>query len=176
MKLTANWITSPRDAGAAAFTYVKSFSPEKPIKKAMLSASAMGLYAPYLNGMRIGSAVLAPGWTSYNTRVLYQTYDITDMLAQSNRLEIGVGQGWAVGYIGYQDTHHVYADHTSLIAQIDLTYTDGSTERIVTDESWQVYTSPVLSSEIYHGETVDKTLTPFYIVNDNDFVVEDDEG
>ena len=157
MKLKASWITSPIDAGAAAFTYVKEFKISKAIKKATLCASAMGVYAPYLNGARIGNAVLAPGWTSYKNRVQYQTYDVTDMLGKDNRLEIGVGQGWAVGYLGYLDTNHVYADHTSLIAGLYITYTDGSTETFKTDESWQVYTSPVLSSEIYHGETVDMT-------------------
>ena len=157
MKLSANWITAPRDAGVAAFTYRKDFALAKPIKKATLRASAMGLYAPHLNGARIGKAVLAPGWTSYKTRVLYQTYDITNLLAESNRLEIGVGQGWAVGYLSYRGSNHYFADHTSLIAQINLIYADGTKETICTDESWEVYTSPVLSSEIYHGETVDMT-------------------
>ena len=157
MKLKASWITSPKDAGAAAFTYVKDFSLSGTVKKATLCASAMGVYAPYLNGARVGNAVLAPGWTSYKNRVLYQTYDVTDMLREENRIEIGVGQGWAVGYLGYNDTNHIYADHTSLIAGLYLTYTDGTTEVIKTDDSWQVYTSPVLSSELYHGETVDMT-------------------
>ena len=138
---SAKWITSPRDAGAAAFTYSKCFALSKKIKKATLYASAMGVYAPYLNSRRVGDAVLAPGWTSYNKRILYQTYDITDMLSDNNRLEIGVGQGWAVGYLGYNDTNHIYADHVSLIAQIELIYADGTKERIVTDEDWEVYTT-----------------------------------
>lgn len=160
MKKNARWITSPRDAGAAVFTYQKSFSPIKPIKKATLFASAIGVYALYLNGSRVGKGVLAPGWTAYQKRVQYQTYDITDLLQKENTIELGVGQGWAVGYFGFEHTNHNYSDRTAVIAWLDVTYADGEKIRLVTDESWDVYTSEVLFSEIYHGETVDKTVTP----------------
>ncbi len=155
--IISNWIASPKDPGVAAYTFRKSFKTEKTVKKAILLASAMGVYVPFLNGERVGENVLAPGWTSYSHRVQYQTYDVTSLIHEKNLLEIGVGQGWAVGYIGLHHTNHVYVDHTSLIAQLNITYIDGSKETITTDTSWDVYTSHVLSSEIYHGETVDKT-------------------
>lgn len=151
------WITSPKDPGIAAYTFKKSFKTEKTVKKALLMASAMGVYVPFLNGQRVGENVLAPGWTSYKHRIQYQTYDVTSLISKENTLEIGVGQGWAVGYIGLHRTNHVYADHTSLIVQLDITYTDNSQQTICSDTDWDVYTSPVLSSEIYHGETIDKT-------------------
>ena len=157
MKISAKWITAPHDAGRAAVTFCKAFCPQKSIKKATAYASAMGVYAFFLNGERVGRSVLMPGWTSYRHRVQYQTYDVTSLLKSENRLEFGVGQGWAVGCIGYGHSNHFFADHTSLIAWLDVVYCDGSTERVVTDESWQVYSSQVLSSEIYHGETVDLT-------------------
>ncbi len=157
MNMQAKWITSPVDSGAAAYTYQKSFSVEKPIKKATLRATAMGLYAPYLNGKRVGTAVLAPGWTSYKKRVLYQTYDVTEMLTAQNTLSIGIGQGWALGYIGYQNRNRIYADRAALMAELELVYADGTAQTVSTDESWEIYTSPVLFSEIYHGETVDMT-------------------
>ena len=157
MKITAKWITSPKDMGVAVACFCKEFTPKKPIRKATLCASAMGIYALYLNGERVGKGVLTPGWTSYGHRVQYQTYDVTALLKAENRIEIGVGQGWAVGCIGYGHSNHFFADHTSLIAWLDVTYRDGETERLVTDEAWQVYTSSVLSGEIYHGETVDLT-------------------
>ncbi len=157
MKHSAKWITSPTDGGAAALTYRKDFRPAKEVKKATLSVSSLGIYAAYLDGVRLGKNILTPGWTSYQKRIQYQTYDITAALRAENRLEIGLGQGWALSYIGYARTNHHYGDRTALIAWLDLTYTDGTHEEISTDESWEVYTSPVLSSEIYHGETVDKT-------------------
>ncbi len=157
MKNTAKWITSPRDAGDAAVTYRRKFSPKKEIRKATLSASAIGIYALYLNGIRVGKGVLAPGWTSYKKRVQYQTYDLTDLLAASNTIELGVGQGWAVGFIGHDDTNHCFFDRAAVIACLDIVYADGERESLVTDENWEVYTSEVTFSEIYHGETVDKT-------------------
>ncbi|MBQ9131953.1 MAG: family 78 glycoside hydrolase catalytic domain, partial [Clostridia bacterium] len=163
MKINAKWITAPRDMGAAATTFRYDYKPKKEIKRATLYASAMGLYAFYLNGRRVGKGIMAPGWTSYKNRVLYQTYDITSDLQASNCLEFGVGQGWAVGYVSYDRTNHFAADHTSFIAWMRVTYADGTGEEIVTDESWDVYTNCVLSTEIYHGETVDLTAPIEYL-------------
>ena len=157
MKSIATWITSPRDAGEAAFTYRKNFTPAKAVKKATLCASAIGVYALWINGTRVGKGVLTPGWTSYQHRVQYQTYDVTALLTANTRIEVGVGQGWAIGYIGYANTNHFTDDKVSLIAWMDVLYEDGTRETVATDESWEVYTSEVTSSEIYHGETVDKT-------------------
>ena len=157
MKTMAEWITSPVDSKQAAYTFRKSFCPQKSVKKATLCVSAMGLYALYINGSRFGKGVLTPGWTSYKHRVQYQTYDITACIVEDTVIECSVGQGWAVGHIGIDNENHYFADHTSLIAWLEVEYTDGTDERVVTDESWEVYTSSVVFSEIYHGETVDMT-------------------
>lgn len=157
MKFNANWITAPQDQGSAAYTFERAFSLKKAVKKATLMISAIGVYKAYLNGNRVGNAILAPGWTSYRHRVLYQTYDVTERLTDENRLAIGLARGWAVGYLTYVNKDRLFADHTSLAAQLHIEYTDGTTETLVTDESFEVYTSEVTFSEIYHGETVDKT-------------------
>ncbi len=160
MKKDAIWITSPRDTGVAASTFQKEFSlaAGKSVKKATLCISAMGVYKTALNGVRIDRGVLAPGWTAYKDRIQYATIDVTGKLEKKNTLTVGVGQGWAVGYIGHVDTNHWYADHTSLIAWLDVLYTDGTKACVATDESWDVYNNEVTFTEIYHGETVDKTL------------------
>ena len=157
MKTQAKWIMSPKDLGGAAVSFVKNFNTNKTVKKATVCASAIGLYAFYLNGNRVGKGVLTPGWTSYRHRVQYQTYDVTSLLQAENNLELCVGEGWAVGYVGYSDTNHFFADHTSLIFWMEVRYTDGTREQLLSDASWEVYTSPILSGEIYHGETVDLT-------------------
>lgn len=163
MLTNAKWITSPKDMGAAATTFCCSFSPLKKVEKAMLYASSIGAYTFLLNEKKVGKGVLAPGWTSYHNRTLYQTYDITRELKEENRLEFGVGQGWAVGYLSYDKQNHFYADHTSFIACLKVLYSDGSEEEIITDDSWDVYTNKVTFSEIYHGETVDMTAPIEYI-------------
>ncbi len=156
-----SWICSPKDCGAAAVSFQKKISFRGQVKKATLSISSIGVYVPYLNGKRVGKNVLAPGWTSYHERVQYQTYDVTNLLKKQSVLEIQVGQGWALSYIA-PDVHknHQYADHVSVIAKLLVKYADGSSDTFSTDSTWDVYTTEVLSSEIYHGETIDKTIVP----------------
>ncbi len=157
MLKNARWIKSPADAGAAVNTFKKTFYTAGGIKSATLYATSVGVYTAYVNGEKIGRGVLTPGFTSYDNRVLYQTYDVTPLITGENTLEIGVGQGWAVGYVGYGRKNHVFADHTSLKASIVIEYLNGTKETVSTDESWQVYTDSVTFAEIYHGETVDLT-------------------
>ena len=153
----AKWITSPIDMGVAATTFKKSFSAKKDVKCAKLFITSMGNYSARINGEKVTDAVLTPGFTSYKNRVLYQTYDVTSLISKNNEISVGVGQGWAVGCIGYGNTNHYFANFTSLIARIFISYTDGSEENIVTDTTWGAYTNCVTSTEIYHGETVDFT-------------------
>jgi len=161
----ARWITAPVDMGVAACSFKKKVALRGEILSAVLYVSSIGVYAAYINGQRVGDAVLTPGFTSYNKRVLYQEYDLTALLESENVIDISVGQGWAVGYIGYGHTNNVYADHTSVIARIVVKYADGKEENIVTDESWSVYTHPVLMTDIYNGETHDATHIPSLVGN-----------
>lgn len=163
MKQNGIWIASPVDQGQAAIGFRQEFCPAKPVRRAVFQVSAMGIYALYINGRRVGKGVLTPGWTSYSHRVQVQSYDVTELLTGPARIEIGLGQGWAVGYIGYGHTNHYFADHPSLIGWLEVTYTDGSTALLGTNESWDVYTTEVTSSEIYHGETVDKTAPTTFL-------------
>ena len=155
MNRRAKWIMAPIDTEQAGIAFVRAFDAKKTVKKATLSVSAIGLYAAYINNKRVGNAVLAPGWTIYNERVQYQTYDVTSLLDTSNTLSIEVGAGWAVGNIAWGTK--MFADQTSLVASLSVLYTDGTREEIVTDTAWDVYTTSILYSDIYHGETVDKT-------------------
>ena len=161
MNKKAKWISSPIDPASSVVRFEKKFTPKKAIKKAIVHASAMGVYTFSINGERVGKGVLAPGWTSYLHRTQYQTYDVTSLLRTQNDLSFGVGSGWAVGEL--INTYHHFAKQTSLIASMTVTYTDGSKEVLLTDESWDVYTTEVLFAEIYHGETVDKTAPISYI-------------
>lgn len=160
MLSNANWITAPVDTGVAASTFTKNFSISGEVKRATLYATAMGNYVAYVNGKKVTDAVLTPGFTSYKNRVLYQEYDVTSLITKETQIDIGVGQGWAVGCIGYGRTNHFFADFTSLIARLSVEYADGSVEDIVTNTDWDVYTSCVTMTEIYHGETVDLTHEP----------------
>jgi alpha-L-rhamnosidase len=132
------------------------------IKKARLYVSALGLYEFYINGQRIGKDYLTPGWTDYNKRVYYQTYDVTDNI-QSGRNVLGsiLSYGWYAGYIGYALLNHFpkvkgfYGDVPALIAQLKIEYDDGTSQTFITDKTWKANYGPIVESDILEGETYD---------------------
>lgn len=154
------WIQSPVETGSAAVTFQKTFETNGTVADAVLKVSGMGVYNAFLNGQKLGKGVLAPGWTNYTHRVQYQTLNVTEQLKTSNTLAVTVGLGWAAGPLGFKNDRNLYADHTAVVAELTLTYADGSTQTVATDETWEVYTSEVTFAEHYNGETIDKTVCP----------------
>ncbi|MGN0162428.1 MAG: family 78 glycoside hydrolase catalytic domain [Candidatus Ornithomonoglobus sp.] len=150
----AKWISSPADIGEVCPIFSKNVNLEKPVKNAVLSISATGVYEARINDERIGKFILAPGLTSYKSRLQYQTYDVTDMLNSENVLSICLGKGWYRGRISANDKQINETDG-GVIAELVITYNDGSVQRIITDNSWRVSTSRILFSDIYDGETYD---------------------
>ncbi len=137
----------------------KTFALKKRVARARLYATALGLYELQLNGRRVGDHALAPDWTDYNTRVRYQVYDVTRQLRSgTNTLMALVGDGWYCGHIGLGG-YRLYGNTPALLAQLEIAFADGSTERIVTDETWQRARSPILSSDLMLGENYDARVT-----------------
>ncbi len=155
------WVKSPVAAQSEVVSFQKTVSTAKKVEKAQLSVSSLGVYRAMLNGKDVTSSVLNPGYTSYTKRVQYQTYDVTALLGEGEQeLNIQVGNGWAVGYLFNKGERRLFSDHTALLAQLDLTYTDGSAETVTTDESWSVWSTQVEFAELYHGETVNLLHEP----------------
>jgi len=127
---------------------------------ARLYISALGVYEAHLNGERVGDHVLAPGWTSYHHRLRYQTFDVTTLLHEGrNAMGALLGDGWYRGRLGFGGgQRNLYGDRLALIAQLEVTYRDGTVERVVTDDAWRAATGPVLASDLYDGETYDARL------------------
>jgi hypothetical protein len=133
----------------------KTFVLKMPVVKARLYATALGLYELHLNGKRVGNHIFAPDWTDYRTRVRYQEYDVTSLLHEgANALAGLVGNGWYCGHIG-NGGYQAYGEVPALLAQLEVTYRDGSVETIVTDGTWKMHPSPLLSSDIMLGENYD---------------------
>jgi alpha-L-rhamnosidase len=130
------------------------------IKSARLYITSLGLYKAELNGQVVGDHEFSPGWTVYNEHLRYQTFDVTALLNDGkNTIGAILGDGWFRGRIGFaRGQHHVYGNDLALLAQLEVRYSDGSVERIVTDESWRAATGPILFSGIYDGETYDARL------------------
>jgi alpha-L-rhamnosidase len=134
----------------------KEFDIHKKIRSAVAYITAHGMYEAQINGRRVGDAYLTPGWTSYHNRLEYQTYDVTDMLKEGkNAVGATLGNGWYRGIIGFADRKNVYGKDVALLLQINITYEDGTTGVIATDESWKSSTGEIRYSEIYNGETID---------------------
>ena len=161
-----NWIKAPRDTESEVLAFKKTFSIGKDIENASLSVSSIGVYKTEINGRAVTDSVLNPGYTMYYKRTQYQTYDVTALLEENNSISIEVGNGWAAGYFSYKcNFKGSYADHMSVIAELSVTYKDGSTELFTTDDSWQVYTTKTEYSEIYHGETINMLHVPTLLGN-----------
>ncbi|PST83836.1 alpha-L-rhamnosidase [Pedobacter yulinensis] len=156
----AQWITSVRETGgkaAPAAEFRKVFRINGPIKSARLYTTALGLYETFLNGSRISEDCLAPGWTSYNHRIQYQTYDVTAQLKPGDNAALTmVGDGWYRGNLGYKGSRAIYGREAALLYQLVITYADGRKQYVVSDNSWQsAFDGPVRASDIYNGEVYD---------------------
>jgi alpha-L-rhamnosidase len=117
--------------------------------------TSLGIYQLFLNGEKVGDDLFAPGWTTYNKRLQYQTYDVTSMLKMENAIGIIVGDGWFRGNIA---KNLCYGDQLALLLQLQIFYTDGTSETIVSDKNWKANTGAILESDIYNGETYDARL------------------
>ena len=133
----------------------REFDLTKDVKSARLYLTALGSYLFYINGKRVGEDVLTPGFTDYRERVLYQTYDVTPLL-KSGKNAVGalLGDGWFASAFTW-DGSHVFSRPDRLLARLEVGYSDGTHEQLVTDSSWKAISSPILHSEIYAGETYD---------------------
>ncbi|MBQ7596952.1 MAG: family 78 glycoside hydrolase catalytic domain [Clostridia bacterium] len=153
---SANWIKAKRSNKLAATDFLRSFVLDGAAVKAELFVTAHGTFLPFLNGRRIGEDVLAPGWTVYQKRLQYLTYDVTNLLkAGENTLRIGVGRGWFFHNIPEVITKTLKGDEAALIAALRISFADGTQTLIVTDEQWQTSRSSVVFNDIYDGETLD---------------------
>ena len=134
------------------------------VVKARLYATACGVYEGCINGSRIGNFVLAPGVTDYKKRIQYQTYDITELIKDGeNELTFQLADGWYRGSVGAWGLVNQYGTETKLLAQLELTMTDGSHEMIVTDGSWEWSDDgPIRFADNKDGEIVDAAREPSY--------------
>ncbi|MCU4742577.1 alpha-L-rhamnosidase [Natronoglomus mannanivorans] len=124
----------------------------KPVARARAHVCGLGYGELSINGEKIGDAVLDPGWTQYDQRVLYSTYDVSEALTDGeNAIGIQLGRGWfarnAIDWTGFGSPR--------AICQLEITYEDGTTRSVSTDGSWEATAGPILENDIYDGETYD---------------------
>jgi alpha-L-rhamnosidase len=133
----------------------KRFAATGPIARARLYATALGVYEASLNGRRVSDDLLAPGWTDYTKRVMVQTYDVTKLIHPGeNALGAVLGDGWYAGRLGWMGAAQ-YGQRPAFDAQLEITYADGTTCVIATDETWQAGPGAIIGSDEQWGEIID---------------------
>lgn len=143
----------------------KTWQTKSQVKRAVLYATALGLYEARINGQKVGKDYFAPGWTDYNQRVYYQTYDVTNMLRSGNNaMGFILANGWYAGYTGYAvlvghpQEYAFYGEVPVFMAQLEIEYENGEREMITSDTDWKVNTGPILEADLLMGESHDARL------------------
>jgi alpha-L-rhamnosidase len=161
---SAQWIGDPLPSvgNVAATTLRHEFTLASRPSRAIVYATALGVYELHINGRRVGDHVLAPEFTDYHTRTQYQAYDVTALLQPgANVIAVLLGDGWYAGGIGLAQAliakpRNIYGDHPRFLAQLEMTSGTGASSRIVTDGSWRTTREgPIRSSDILNGESYD---------------------
>ena len=159
----AKWIGAelrggPRSSVPAPYVR-KRFKITSPIAAARLYVSALGIYDCAINGQSISLDIFAPGWTDYSKRIQYNVYDVTGLLkAGENVLGAILGDGWAVGRLGFKAMRQQYVDQPRLLAQLEITHADGRTQVITSDRTWKQQFGPLLDNDMQAGEAYDARL------------------
>lgn len=135
----------------------KNFTLEKPVQKAVLDITGLGLYRATLNGRRVGDDYLTPGFNDYDAYLRYQTYDVTALLENENHLEVWLGDGWYKSAFGLDRKANRWGEDVLLAARLTVTYENGNVSTLETDDTWQAAPSPIVTSSIYDGEVRDDT-------------------
>lgn len=145
----------------------KNLSVTGEVKSARLYITACGLYQAKLDGKKIGNFCLAPGHTDYRKRVQYQTFDVTEMLtAGEHALTVQLADGWYRGGCGAWGLRNQYGRETKLLAQLEITYMDGTCDTIISDESWDWSNDgPIRFADNKDGEVVNANREPSYSAN-----------
>jgi len=136
----------------------RSFAVEHKIKQARLYICGLGYYELHLNGAKVGNHLLDPGYTRYDKRDLYVTYDVTDAVRPGrNALGVILGNGWfnVQTRAVWNFDAAPWRAAPKVLLQLTLDYADGTTQTIATDARWRASAGPILFDSIYGGETYD---------------------
>jgi alpha-L-rhamnosidase len=123
--------------------------------RAILRATALGVFEATINGRPVGKDVLSPGWSSYEWRLRYRCYDVTDLLEPATVLVAALGNGWYRGNLSWNGNSAFYGPELGFFGQLDIEYADGFLQTISTDTSWQSGPSATTANDIYNGQSID---------------------
>ncbi len=156
----ASWISKSTDEDPGQSVLMrKAYQLKGTVKKGRVYVTGLGAYVFYVNGEKAGDDLLTPGWTDYPKRVQYQVYDISSFLNEGeNVFGAMMGNLWWSGGLGWAGEQKYSDGPMKLLARIEIEYTDGSKDEIITGPDWKWHASPVLSNSLYHGVQYDARL------------------
>lgn len=157
---SASWIKPARQRKNTVINFKKSFTVKPFPVKALLHITSLGVYNCEINGKSVTSSVLNPGWTDYNKRIQYQTYDVTELIEKENTVSVGVGIGWRFHNWYDLSSDIISFGNVALLATLSITYENGEEVNICTDGSWTYTEDKVRYNHMYNGETVDFNFIP----------------
>lgn len=148
-------VSGPKKEILACPLFRKEFTTHGGVRHATLYGSALGNYRLYLNGRAVGNDLFTPGWTDYNKRIYYNTYDVTDLVRADGPNVVGavLAAGWYYGQPGW--VH--YSNHPRVLAQLEIELADGTIQTIATDDSWRTAFGPFVEAGLLAGEMYDAT-------------------
>lgn len=138
--------------------FVHRFDLESVPLAARVHASAQGIYRLYVNGVRVGTDELVPGWTEYRDRITYQSWDVAALLRPGENVVAALlGDGWYVGFIGTDRRHQAqhYGTEPALLVQLDIDDATGGRHRVTTGEGWKESASDILYADMLMGQYED---------------------
>ncbi|MFC3999288.1 family 78 glycoside hydrolase catalytic domain, partial [Nocardiopsis sediminis] len=130
-----------------------------PVSRARVHASAHGVFELEVNGHRVGRDELAPGWSAYESRLRYATYDVSGYLTSGkNAVGAWLGDGWWRGFLGWDGRKALYGSELGVIVQIEIEYEDGECQTVASGPEWKAGAGPIRSADLYNGEHFDARL------------------
>ncbi|AZS45155.1 hypothetical protein BWL13_02754 [Microbacterium oleivorans] len=159
----AAFLTADAESGVALrFTFSTPLSaPRDEVASATLWASARGVYEAEVDGVPATESVLNPGWTAYEWRLTYQSFDVTSTIRAASgdlRLALVLGNGWWRGQLGFGEALADYGDEIAVAATLEIVSRDGTVQRISTSDAWHAAASDVTRNSLYGGQTIDARL------------------
>jgi len=134
----------------------REFSTSAKPVSARLYVSAHGVYDVMINGLAVADEFLNPGWTAYQDRLNVATFDVTKHVRSgANAIGVELADGWFRGKLGFMNKYDNYGSQTAVLAQLEMTFEDGSVQTLCTDESFKCSTGETRFASIYDGTTTD---------------------
>jgi alpha-L-rhamnosidase len=130
------------------------------VVRATLRATAFGVYEAFINGAPVGPDVLSPGWSSYEWRLRYRSYDVTSLVGPATVIGVELGNGWYRGRLAWHGMSNLYGSELGFFGQLDIEFADGHVQTVASDSSWQAGPSATTFNDLYDGQTIDARRHP----------------